>query len=116
MTASRVRLTKPTLAVLDVLLAADPDDPVWGFRICEEADLGSGSVYPILERLERVGWLSGSWEDPPPAGRPRRRFYTLSGGARQEIAAALAARAASRRHWLPGPALSAGPASPARPA
>jgi len=104
-TAARIRLTKPTLAVLDVLLAATPDDPVWGFRICAEADLGSGTVYPILERLERIGWVIPSWEEPPPLDRPRRRFYVLSGAGRQEIAAALAARSESRRRWLPGAAL-----------
>jgi len=106
MTAARIRLTKPTLAVLDVLLAADPDDPVWGFRICAEADLGSGTVYPILERLERIGWVIPAWEEPPPPDRPRRRFYALSGAGRQEITAALAARSESRRRWLPGTALS----------
>jgi PadR family transcriptional regulator PadR len=95
------RLTKPTLAVLEVLLAAGPSDPVWGLRVCAEADLGSGTVYPILARLERIGWVTCSWEDPPPADRPRRRFYELSGTGRQEIAAALAARSENRRRWLP---------------
>lgn len=104
-TAARTRLTKSTMAVLDVLLAADPADPVWRFRICAEADLGSGTVYPILNRLERIGWVVPSWEEPPPADRRRRRLYVLSGEGRQEIAAALAARSESRRRWLPGTAL-----------
>jgi PadR family transcriptional regulator PadR len=101
MAASRIRLTKPTLAVLGVLMAAGPDDLIWGFRLCEEADLGSGTVYPLLERLEQAGWVAGSWEDPAPADRPRRRFYEMTGAGRREAAAAIAAREASRRSWLP---------------
>lgn len=110
MAAARLRLTKPTLAVLGVLMSAGPDDRVWGFRLCEEADLGSGTVYPLLERLERNGVVRSFWEDPPPSDRPRRRFYELTSAGRQEIAAAIAKRAAARRHWLPGVAQSGDPA------
>jgi PadR family transcriptional regulator PadR len=102
--APRIRLTKTMLAVLDVLLSAKPDDPVWGLRLCQDADLGSGTVYPLLERLERIGWIRGSWEDPAPVDRPRRRFYEVTGAGRQVAAAALAARSAARLRWLPGSA------------
>lgn len=106
MAESRLRLTKPTLAVLGVLMSAGPDDRVWGFRLCEEADLGSGTVYPLLERLERNGVVRSFWEDPAPPNRPPRRFYELTSAGRQEVAVAIAARAASRRRWLPGVAQS----------
>ncbi|MFC7640318.1 PadR family transcriptional regulator [Streptosporangium lutulentum] len=86
--------------VLDLLLAADPSDPLWGYRITELADLGPGTVYPILERLEQAGWLTGTWEANAPADRPQRRLYILSGTGRQEYAAAQAARRS--RSWLPG--------------
>jgi PadR family transcriptional regulator PadR len=109
-TAPRLRLTKPTLAVLSVLMEADPDDYVWGFRLCEEADLGSGTVYPLLERLERTGLVRSFWEDPPPVGRPPRRFYEMTSVGRQEVAAAIGARNAARRRWLPGVAQSGGTA------
>jgi PadR family transcriptional regulator PadR len=89
-----IRLTKPTLAVLDVLLRATPADQIWGLRVCEDADLGSGTVYPILERLLAAGWIDSHWETGTPAGRPRRRYYELTGVGRAEVAAALAARAA----------------------
>jgi DNA-binding PadR family transcriptional regulator len=94
MATARLRLTKPTLAVLDVLLAAQPGEDVWGLRICERADLGSGTVYPILDRLERAGWVVGAWEVGRPAGRPRRRLYRMTGEGRAELAAGLAARTA----------------------
>jgi DNA-binding MarR family transcriptional regulator len=89
----RIRLTTTTLAVLNVLMAATTSgEPAWGFRICEQAGLGPGTVYPILDRLERNGWLSGSWEADQPAGRPRRRFYEMTAIGRAEFAAAAAAR------------------------
>ena len=97
MATSRVRLTKPTLAVLAALMDAGPEDRVWGFRLCEEADLGSGTVYPLLERLERGGLVRSFWEDPQPPDRPRRRYYELTGAGRQEVAAAIAARNSARR-------------------
>ena len=104
MAASHLRLTKPTLAVLTVLMNAGPDDRIWGFRLCEEADLGSGTVYPLLERLEHSGVVRSFWEDPPPTDRPRRRYYELTGAGRQEVATAIATRNAARRRWLPNTA------------
>jgi DNA-binding PadR family transcriptional regulator len=92
--AARIRLTKPTLAVLDVLLHAGLDENVWGLRICEQADLGSGTVYPILERLSAAGWVESRWETAQPAGRPRRRYYQVTSTGRAEAATALAARTA----------------------
>jgi DNA-binding PadR family transcriptional regulator len=77
--------------VLDVLIAA-ADDPPWGYRICDEAGLGSGTVYPILERLEEAGWIEGTWETGQPANRPRRRFYTLTNAGRTKYSAAIARR------------------------
>jgi PadR family transcriptional regulator PadR len=108
MGSSPLRLTKPTLAVLGVLMAAAPDEHVWGFRLCEEADLGSGTVYPLLERLERGGIVRSFWEDPAPPDRPKRRFYEMTSNGRREVAAAVAARNAARRRWLPNPAQPGG--------
>ncbi|MGY1439497.1 hypothetical protein [Streptomyces reniochalinae] len=63
-----IRLTRPTLEVLKVLLAATDDDPAWGLKICEEADLGSGTVYPVLERLTEHGWVEARKEVAPHPG------------------------------------------------
>ncbi|MFI6534175.1 PadR family transcriptional regulator [Nonomuraea sp. NPDC050547] len=97
--ASRIRMTTPTRLVLDLLVAADPADPPWGYRICERTDLGPGTVYPILERLENAGWITGEWEAATPTDRPRRRVYTLSSVGRHGYAEAQAAR--KSRSWLP---------------
>ena len=85
---SRVRLTTTTVKVLDLLMSADPDDPPWGYRICEETGLGSGTVYPILERLEKANWIAGQWETGQPDDRPSRRFYNLTEIGSREYAAA----------------------------
>ncbi|WP_127499199.1 PadR family transcriptional regulator [Actinoplanes solisilvae] len=92
-------MTQPTRSVLDVLSDASEDEPVFGLGICEEADLGPGTVYPILERLAELGWVDSRWETEQPSGRPRRRYYWLTGVGRVESAAALAARAARRSRW-----------------
>ncbi|MFF5808235.1 PadR family transcriptional regulator [Streptomyces sp. NPDC012746] len=91
------RLTKPTLAVLDVLLNASSDDRPWGFRICADADLGSGTVYPILDRLSELGWITSATEETPHPGRPPRRFYELTATGRALAQAAIDARQARRQ-------------------
>lgn len=97
---STVRLTKPTIAVLEVLLASTDDNPAWGLSVCNEADLGSGTVYPILDRLEDRGWVSSWVEAEPHPGRPPRRYYTLTNTGRSLATEALEARRARRQHVL----------------
>ncbi|PRY63855.1 PadR family transcriptional regulator [Knoellia remsis] len=106
MVASTPRMTGPTRAVLDVLLAA-PDADHYGLAIGAATRLPSGTIHPILARLESAGWLTSSWEDidPSEAGRPRRRLYRLTHDGRAEARAALAA-AEARRARLPSPAPS----------
>ncbi|MFD7645749.1 PadR family transcriptional regulator [Kitasatospora sp. NPDC059795] len=96
------RLTKPTIGVLEALLAADDSDPAWGLRICAEADLGSGTVYPILERLADLGWVEAWAETEPHPGRPPRRFYKLTTTGRRQASEALLARTKRRRRLHPG--------------
>jgi DNA-binding PadR family transcriptional regulator len=43
----------------------------------EVSGLPSGTVYPVLRRLEREGVLSSEWEMAPGPG-PRRRVYALT--------------------------------------
>ncbi|MGW6471108.1 PadR family transcriptional regulator [Streptomyces nigra] len=90
------RLTKPTIAVLEVLLAATDDAPAWGLSICRDADLGSGTVYPILDRLLERGWVTSRTEAEPHPGRPPRRYYELTGTGRHQATQALETRKARR--------------------
>jgi PadR family transcriptional regulator PadR len=67
------------------------------------AGLPSGTVHPILARLERVGWLESRWEEinPRAEGRPARRYYRLTPDG-MELARSVLARAYSsaRPAWL----------------
>jgi len=79
------RVTAATRAVLQILLE-EPRHSHYGLEICEKAGYQSGTVYPVLARLEGCGWLESSWEEDPAAGdstarglaRPRRRYYRFS--------------------------------------
>ena len=87
----KVRLTQPTLKVLRLLLEK-PREGRSGAEISKTAKVGSGTLYPMLARLEAAGWLSSEWEaiDPRVAWRPRQRFYKLTALGQNSALAALA--------------------------
>jgi PadR family transcriptional regulator PadR len=74
-----VRMSLQTLKVLEAFLE-NPTDEFSGAAVLERCRLASGTLYPILLRLESAGWFASRWEtiDPSTAGRPRRRFYRLT--------------------------------------
>ena len=90
------RMTIPTQLVLEALLG-EPERELYGVEIGELASLRSGTVHPILARLEGVGWLTSRWEDidPQAEGRPPRRYYQLTADG------LLAARAALAKAYRP---------------
>jgi PadR family transcriptional regulator PadR len=94
-----VRLTMVVLDVLDVLMSAPPGDPAWGLKLCEQTGHGSGTIYPALDRLLRAGWIEDRWEEPAPADRPRRRFYSITSVGRAAYQEAVAARSRRRTAW-----------------
>lgn len=73
------RLSKQALKVLGALMTS-PRDELSGAEIGRATKLPSGTLYPILSRLEQAHWLESRWEtdDPHTLGRPRRRFYHLT--------------------------------------
>lgn len=82
------KLDRKTLRILTVL--ADATDRMTALNICQQADLGAGSIYPRLARLERDGWLDSEWETPEPLpDRPRRRFYRPTPHGRTRVLQAL---------------------------
>jgi PadR family transcriptional regulator PadR len=85
------RMTLPTQLVLRTLLAK-PTQEMYGLQICTEAGLPSGTIHPILARLEGFGWLESHWEgaDPRDEGRPRRRYYRLTRAGAERARDALA--------------------------
>jgi DNA-binding PadR family transcriptional regulator len=59
----------------------DPTSPHYGLEMGKAAGLPSGTIYPILARLERAGWIESEREDVDPkvVGRRARRYYKLTG-------------------------------------
>ncbi|HEV2284478.1 MAG TPA: PadR family transcriptional regulator [Steroidobacteraceae bacterium] len=68
-----------TLKVLEAFLD-NPADALSGADLQKRCTIASGTLYPILLRLESAGWFVSRWEniDPSSAGRPRRRLYRLT--------------------------------------
>jgi DNA-binding PadR family transcriptional regulator len=100
--ARRPNSSKQTEALLGVLIAGGSR---WryGYDLSRETDLKSGTMYPILMRLQSQGWLEERWEEAAVAGKPRRHLYRLTAEGTAEAAALLRA-AESRR---PGVRLAA---------
>jgi DNA-binding PadR family transcriptional regulator len=72
-----MNLTHPTTLVLHALAHGIRH----GFDIIDTTELPSGTVYPILRRLEREALVSACWEDAAIAHeeqRPPRRYYELT--------------------------------------
>ncbi|WP_433832698.1 PadR family transcriptional regulator [Actinoplanes sp. CA-015351] len=89
---SPVRVTAAVSKVLAAFLE-DPEADRYGLDLMRVSGHPSGTLYPILLRLQRAGWVAAEWEqiDPVAAGRPARRYYRLTPdgvvAARTEIAA-----------------------------
>ena len=82
------RLTYPTAIVLFCVA----NGVRHGFEIIEASGLPSGTVYPILRRLEDAGLLRSRWEGVERARaeqRPPRRIYTITGGGAESLDRAL---------------------------
>ena len=84
-------MTIPTQLVLRTFLR-DPTRELYGVEISGAAGLPSGTVHPILARLEGVDWVESRWEDidPRKEGRPARRYYRLTSGGMESARSALA--------------------------
>jgi DNA-binding PadR family transcriptional regulator len=109
--SERIRITTNVAQVLAVLLD-DPQVERYGLELMRATGQPSGTLYPILTRLQEAGWIQAGWEDIDPSveGRPARRYYRLTAeglpAARTELAA-LHARLQPRSAGGP---LAAGPA------
>jgi PadR family transcriptional regulator PadR len=80
-------LTYPTALVLHALTSGY----AYGFDIIDATGLPSGTVYPLLRRLDRMGCVESRWESQSKAareGRPARRYYRITGEGRELLARA----------------------------
>ena len=93
-----MRITPATAKVLNALLA-QPATARYGMELMQATGLPSGSLYPLLARLTRAGWLAQEPEtiDPSAAGRPARTYYRLTEAGIEQAPQALAAAATRTR-------------------
>ena len=75
-----------------LVLALVEERPRHGYEISKLIEARSGgelsfhvaSLYPMLYRLERRGWVEGRWVEK--AGQRRRRYYKLTAEGRKVLA------------------------------
>ena len=95
----RLRISQQTLSLLEALLI-HPSRWHHGYALSQQTGLASGTLYPILMRLEKRKWLETRWEDAGVTGRPPRHLYRLTtdgrAWAREEMQDARA-----RKVWKP---------------
>jgi PadR family transcriptional regulator PadR len=59
-------------------------DPEYSYHhaylLAKAARVRSGTLYPLLTRLENKGWLTSDWDAPDPRypEQPRRRHYIVT--------------------------------------
>jgi PadR family transcriptional regulator len=86
-----VKLTGALERVLRVMVT-DPAEPHYGYDLMRAAKLPSGTLYPMLARLQQEGLVDAEWEAQrqDTGGRPPRKYYRLTGEglriARHELA------------------------------
>ena len=94
-----MRMTGPLERVLGAFVA-DPAVPRYGYDLMKAAGLPSGTLYPLLARLEHQKLVASAWETPQQEGQRPRKYYQLTGeGIR--IARLELARASARRRRAP---------------
>ncbi|WP_317128310.1 PadR family transcriptional regulator [Sphingomonas baiyangensis] len=49
-----------------------------GYELARIAGVKSGTLYPLLIRLEAQGHLEAQWQEPAEPGRPPRHAYRLT--------------------------------------
>ena len=72
------------------ILALLADEPLHGYEIARRVERQTGgvlkftlaSLYPLLYRMEKRGWVRGAWQTLP-NGRRRRRYEITSQGRKQ---------------------------------
>ena len=76
---NQIKRGSAELAILSVLA----EGPLHGYEIAKRIQrqtqgtlrFNLASLYPLLYRMERRGWLKAAWDEP--AGGRRRRYYRL---------------------------------------
>jgi PadR family transcriptional regulator PadR len=85
---SNIKRGSAELAMLAVL----SEGPLYGYEIAKRIERQTrgvlhfdvASLYPLLYRLEKRGWVNGTWEESA-SGR-KRRYYRLTASGKKRLA------------------------------
>ena len=74
-----------------LILAVLRDAPSHGYELVERLrrrserifELGEGTLYPLLYKLEAKGWISGKWEAG--RGKRRKRVYRITPRGKKQL-------------------------------
>lgn len=96
-------MTRRTCQVLRLVLA-DPDVEFTALQVCDAIGARSGTLYPLLARLEKQGWIVSRWEErePDDLHRVRRRYHSIAPDRGAEARALVASRGTRLRTGLDG--------------
>lgn len=78
---SRSRSLSPAARLVLAALAEAGTGGSYGYDLSRRAGVKSGTLYPLLIRLESQGYLEAEWLVPEP-GRPPRHLYRLTAAGR----------------------------------
>ena len=99
-------------AALERVFRVFLDDPAaqrYGYDLMKAAGLPSGTLYPLLARLQARGLVTSAWETPHQDGERPRRYYQLTGEG-IEVARLELAQLSARRRRGPGRRVRPAPA------
>jgi PadR family transcriptional regulator, regulatory protein PadR len=107
-------MTGPLERVLGAFLV-DPGVPRYGYDLMKAARLPSGTLYPLLARLEHQELVASAWETPQQEGQRPRKYYHLTAEgiriARLELAQASSSSSSSSSRRQRAPARPGRPVS-----
>lgn len=80
-----------TINVLKVLqvFREEPKKKRRGLEIMKATQMGTGSFYPVLARLEEAGWIESGWDAPRKGDRKVRRWYKITDEGQIEASAVI---------------------------
>jgi len=81
---------RPSAQTIAVLSALSDARRQWryGLELAAATGLKSGSLYPILARLDERGLVESKWLAPEKPGRPARHAYRITAAGRTALQAA----------------------------
>lgn len=108
MRVTRKRALSSHARSLLAALMAKGDRWSYGYELASLTGIKSGTLYPLLIRLEAQNYLQAEWQQPAASGRPPRHAYRLTAAGRRLARSEAAApdRTAGTAAWRPGKALS----------